>query len=157
MQVINDVLFYSDRDIKKLPQDKTLEDFIPKRKIIDTRRIEDYFYEIPHKVVTKEDGIREVMQKFENQPGLNRKNRRAKEQSKRRKSFDLATLQKRILKRRGKYSKSKLLTPRKWIAKLYKGGMDKKDIRKMHNQCRIETKSSLTYSTFSRYVTEMKK
>ena len=153
MQVINNILFYSEQDVKNVPKGKTLKDFVPKKKFFDTRKIEDNFYER----VMKIDG-NDVRQKFENKAGLkNRKQRRnILLRSGKKKGTTLFAIDRKIKKRRGKYVKPKVLTSRQFIDNLYKRSTAKIDILKMYNKCRDITGSRLSYKTFSHYIAKLK-
>lgn len=167
MQVINRILFYSESELNRIKkQGKNLFDkdekgkykFLPKKKFYDTRNIDENFYE--RTIEVKEKGKAKpqtVRQKFENQPGPNRAKRRFALQSAKKRGTDFEAFDRKVKKRRGVYTKPKVLTSRQWISKLYRAGTTKKEIRKMHNECRNETGSRLSYKTFSTYVTEAKK
>lgn len=158
MHVINGILFYSEKEIENMPKGKTFDDFVPKRRYYDVRKIEDSFME-EDIIIQTNQGKKEIHKKYENAAGLNREQRRAREHNKRRKGTDLAAFHKKVKKRRKTpVSKSKLFTPKQFINILYnEEGMKKTDIRKHYDACRIATGSRLSYNTFCRYITEVRK
>jgi hypothetical protein len=100
LRIINNVLFYTDGDIKRIPKDKTFENVIPKGKYHDVRKFEDSIHEKRYYVITNGQK-QEVRQKFLTQEGLvNREEGRAKNNSLKMKGHKLDYHQKQVKKRR---------------------------------------------------------
>jgi len=97
MRIINNILFYSENELQgKTFDHEDIQKKIPKGKYYDVRKIEDSAY-------STTDKKQSARRKFITTPNLeNRANRRAKERSSNRKSYNLTALHKKVKKRRAK-------------------------------------------------------
>ncbi len=100
MRIINNVLFYTDEDIRSIPKSKTFEDVIPKGKYYTSRKFEDCAHKKEYTV-----GNQKVTQKFITKPGImNREQRRNKDRQLKMKGHKLEYHHNQIRKRREKKS-----------------------------------------------------
>jgi len=98
MRIIGHVLFYTEEDVKKIPEGKNLNDFFPKGKYSVVRKFEDYAYQKRYVV-----NNRTIIKKFLTLPGIkNREERRLEAKKSRRRGHKLDFHHKQIKKRRRK-------------------------------------------------------
>ena len=65
MKIINGILFYTESDLKRIPEEGKLEDIFPKKKYYAVRKMEDSFYTMKY-TVTDHYGSQDVYKKFQN-------------------------------------------------------------------------------------------